>query len=72
MEDGTWQPPALLIKYGSYLVLALVLTTILYCIFEIFRIKYGTIIITKKTLDPYYLSLLYLIMLLLETIFRCY
>ena len=70
-QSDSWQAPSIVRKYGIEFVLALVILTILDCIYVIHRIKYGKLVITKKTLIPYYTSLIYLILLLVETIERC-
>ena len=70
-QSDSWQPPYIVKKYGIEFVLALVILTILDCIYVIHRIRYGKLVITKKTLTPYYTSLIYLILLLVETVERC-
>ena len=69
--NDIWHPPVILKKYGSSFVLALVITTLLGCIYVIYQIRYGNVIITKKTLTPYYILLIYLLLLLGESIEKC-
>ena len=47
-------------QYADSINFSLVILTLIYNVFEICRIKYGHILITKITLRPYYLSLGYL------------
>ena len=47
-------------EYSGNIALALILTTLLYNIYLIFKIRYGSILVTRMSLWPYYYSLAYL------------
>ena len=57
-------------KYSGPISLSLTILTLLYNIFEIVRIRYGKVLITKTTLRPYIHSLLYLGSYVLEGFIR--
>ena len=47
---------------------ATITITILYNIFQIVKIRYGDVLITKSTLKPYYLSLFYMVLNFIKSI----
>ena len=59
------------IEYSLYLALAFVLTSLLYNVYLIFKIRYGSVYITKETLKPYYHSLAYLVIYSVEAALKC-
>ena len=62
MPSSYWEK-----EYSGAISLALILVTLLYNVYLIFRIKYGSVLINKETLKPYYYSLAYFITYCLET-----
>ena len=59
-------------EYSGAFAVALILGTLFYNVYLIFRIKYGSVLITKETLKPYYYSLAYLICSGFETSLKCW
>ena len=57
-------------EYAFAGYLATVTITILYNIYLIVKIRYGDVLITKSTLRPYYLSLLYLVLCFVKSFIR--
>ena len=57
--------------YSVNLALAFVSTSLLYNVYLIFKIKYGSVYITKETLKPYYYSLAYLVIYSVEAALKC-
>ena len=58
-----------LVELYSYCgFVAAVMITILFNIFQIVKIRYGDVLITKSTLRPYYASLFYMILTFIRTI----
>ena len=58
MTDIPKQQNAFLKEYAESITIALLILTIMFNLFLIVRIKYGSKIITKLTLYPYYFSLI--------------
>ena len=58
-------------EYSGNIALALILTTLFYNVYLIFKIRYGSILITKMSLWPYYYSLAYLTACALNTYCKC-
>ena len=58
-------------NYNRYIMLAFHTLTIIYIVYLISKIKYGTEIITKVTLLPYYYALGYFISKTIKMVFFC-
>ena len=54
--------------YGHSFNTSLIVSSLLYCIFVLTKIKYGTELITKLTLGPYRLATYYMINLLAQSL----
>ena len=61
-----------LYNYNRYIILAIYALTIIYIVYLIFKIRYGTEIITKVTLLPYYYALGYFISRTVKMVLFCF
>ena len=55
-------------KYGHSFNTSLIVSSLLYCVFVMTKIKYGTVLITKMTLDPYRIASYYMLNLLVQSL----
>ena len=62
----------LLGEYSDQISLSLVASTLVYNFYLIFKIRYGSELITKITLKPYYYALVYLSLGLIKALLRSY
>ena len=58
-------------EYSGFIALALVLVTMIYNVYLIYKIKYGNVMITKMCLLPYYYALGYLTIGGINTLLKC-
>ena len=60
-----------LFGYNRYIILAIYTLTIIYIVYVISKIRYGTEIITKVTLFPYYYALGYFAAMIIKMVLFC-
>ena len=54
--------------YGFYMTLSFIITTLVFDIFLLVRIRYGDAVVTHLTTWPYKISLILLIVMLVDTV----